>query len=52
MRKHGYVESSAYDTFHKCAKCGKSIQYQQPMHIDTWAEVVKAFIRKHKDCDE
>lgn len=50
MRKVGYVEITNHDLAARCARCHKTLVYPRHMHLATWAKVLKAFIRKHKDC--
>lgn len=50
MRREGSVEITKWDTAAKCTKCRKSIMYQLPMSSTMWKEILKAFIRRHKDC--
>lgn len=50
MSRVGHVEIARYDLAAKCSRCHKTIAYQKPMSLFMWTNILKAFVRQHRDC--
>lgn len=50
MRIVGPVHIDSLGLAARCMQCWKSLVYRTGMHQDMWNRMLKAFIKKHKNC--
>jgi len=49
-RREGFVELDTDELNARCSKCFKTISYPKGMRLKLFSEILKAFIKKHREC--